>query len=134
METTSDTVQPEAAAPAAAKPESAKGAKMPSVAKAAKKAPQAKKAPKGAPKAKPAQKAAKKAKAADAGPRKGSKSEKVLAMLSRSGGATLKELMKATGWQAHSVRGFLSATVGKKMKIRVLSNVENGERCYAIES
>ncbi len=64
------------------------------MAKAAKKAPQAKKAPKGAPKAKPAQKTAKKANAADAGPRKGSKSEKVLALLQRSGGATLTELMK----------------------------------------
>jgi hypothetical protein len=44
-----------------------------------------------------------------------SKTVKVLDLLKRPGGVTLKELMKATGWQAHSVRGFLSGIVGKKM-------------------
>ncbi len=42
--------------------------------------------------------------------------------------------MKATGWQPHSVRGFLSGTVGKKMGLVVTSTKgENGERTYSIE-
>jgi len=40
--------------------------------------------------------------------RKGSKKTEVLELVKRSGGATLKHIMKATGWQAHSARGFLS--------------------------
>jgi len=59
--------------------------------KSANKASLAKKAPKGAKKAKPA--------------REGSKTNKVLDLLKRPGGVTAKELMKATGWQPHSVRG-----------------------------
>lgn len=52
------------------------------------------------------QKAAKQAKPT-AGARAGSKAAKVLGLPRRSDGASLKELMKATGWLAHSVRGFL---------------------------
>ena len=74
--------------------------------------------------------AAKKAGAA----RDGSKTAKVLDFLKRSDGATLKELMKATGWQAHSVRGFLSGTVGKKMGLAVTSaKGEAGERTYSVK-
>jgi integrase/recombinase XerD len=67
--------------------------------------------------------------------RQGSKTAKVLDLLKRPGGTPLKELMKATGWQPHSVRGFLSGTVGKKMGLTVASaKGEDGERTYSIAS
>jgi len=65
--------------------------------------------------------------------RTGSKTEKVLELLKRSGGATLSEIMKATDWQPHSVRGFISGTLGKKMGLKVQSaKNETGERVYSI--
>ena len=65
--------------------------------------------------------------------RPGSKTAKVLDLVKRSGGATLKQLMKATGWQAHSVRGFLSGTLGKKMGLKIESSKRNdGERVYCL--
>jgi hypothetical protein len=64
------------------------------------------------------------------GPRTGTKSAKMLALLARSNGASLAELMKATGWQAHSVRGFLS-TASRKRRIRIESSKNGaGERIY----
>ena len=66
--------------------------------------------------------------------RQGSKTAKVLDLVKRSGGATLKELTKATGWQAHSVRGFLSGALGKKMGLTVKSTkAEGGERRYSVK-
>jgi hypothetical protein len=67
------------------------------------------------------------------GVREGSKTAIVLDLLKRAGGVTSKELMQATGWQPHSVRGFLSGTVGKKMGLHVAcTKGENGERSYSI--
>ena len=67
--------------------------------------------------------------------RDGSKTAKILDLLKRPGGATAKELMKATGWQPHSVRGFLSGTVGKKMGLTVTSTKgEDGERTYSVKA
>ncbi len=91
-------------------------------------------------KATPAKKATKGAKSAKS-PRKkatgahlGGKTAQVLDLLKRSGGATLKELMKATGWQAHSVRGFLSGALGKKMGLTVTSTkATDGERRYSVK-
>ena len=84
--------------------------------------------------AKKGAKAAHKATAATADRvRPGSKTAKVLDLVKRSGGATLKQLMKATGWQAHSVRGFLSGTLGKKMGLKIASSKTNdGERVYSL--
>ena len=82
-------------------------------------------------------KAAKGAKSAkkSSSARQGTKTEKVLDLLKRAGGASLKEIMKATDWQAHSVRGFLSGTVGKKMGLAVTSTKgEDGERNYSIKA
>ena len=68
-------------------------------------------------------------------PREGSKTTKVLELMKREGGVTLKEIMAATDWQAHSVRGFISGTLGKKMGLTVISTKgENGERTYSIQS
>jgi hypothetical protein len=90
------------------------------------KASQAKKAPKSAKGAKPAKK--------ESGAREGSKTAQILDLLKRPGGATSKELMKSTGWLPHSVRGFLSGTVGKKMGLAVTSNKgEDGERTYSVK-
>jgi hypothetical protein len=79
------------------------------------------------------QKAAKQAKPAT-GAREGSKAAKVLGLLRRPDGASLKELMKATGWLAHSVRGFLSGTVAKRMGFKLVSaKTEDGERRYSVQ-
>ena len=97
----------------------------PAKAKSARKATPAKKAPKGRTKREVA-----KPKVA----RGGSKTAKILDLLKRPGGATSKELMKATGWLPHSVRGFLSGTVGKKMGLTVTSTKgEDGQRTYSVE-
>ena len=45
----------------------------------------------------------------------------MVALLKRKGGATLTEIMKKTKWQAHSVRGFISGALGKKMGLNVVS-------------
>jgi hypothetical protein len=89
-------------------------------------------APKGAPKK---AKATKAAKAKDAAPeaREGSKKSIVLDLLRRKGGATLAEIAKATDWQSHSIRGFISGTLGKKMGLTVESSKNPaGERTYKL--
>ena len=101
---------------------------------APKKAAPKKAAPKGQKTAKGAKKAAKPARAKEAtSPRAESKGAKILALIRRPKGATLAELAKLTGWQNHSIRGYLSGTVGKKMGLTVESTKrEDGERVYSI--
>jgi hypothetical protein len=61
-----------------------------------------------------------------------SKKAAILALLGRPDGATLAELMAATGWQEHSARGFISGTLGKKMGLAVESAKRDKERVYSI--
>jgi hypothetical protein len=62
-----------------------------------------------------------------------SKTEAVIALLKRPDGATLAEIVKSTSWQAHSVRGFISGTLGKKLGLKVASSKDaNGARRYAL--
>jgi hypothetical protein len=71
------------------------------------------------------------AQAAAKAPRDGSKKAIVLDLLKRAEGATLKEIMSATAWQAHSVRGFISGSLGKKMGLKVESEKRaDGVRAY----
>jgi hypothetical protein len=66
------------------------------------------------------------------GPRAGSKGASILALIARTKGATLAEIMEATGWQAHSVRGFLSVAT-KKQGIQIESTKsDQGERVYRV--
>ncbi len=82
---------------------------------------------------KPNKKAAKPAHAKKtATPRADSKGSKILVLIGRPKGATLAEIMEATDWQAHSVRGFLS-TASKKRGLKIESTrTEAGERTYRI--
>ena len=65
--------------------------------------------------------------------RRGSKTALVIEMLKRPHGVTLKDLMAATEWQAHSVRGFISGALGKNMGLVVNSaKRQDGERVYSI--
>jgi hypothetical protein len=116
---TTATAQPKATKKARVAPRSAHVA--PKKSKAGKKASQAKKAPKGGKKA--------------GGARDGSKAAKILDLLKRPEGATLAAIMKATAWQAHSVRGFISGTLGKKMGLTIASTKGgDGARSYSIKS
>lgn len=67
-------------------------------------------------------------------PEKGTKTETILALLRQPSGATLTALMRATQWQAHSVRGFISGQLGKRMGLRVKSFRRDGDRVYRLRS
>ena len=89
-------------------------------------------APKAGKSAKKANKTIVRAKRKTAAPRGESKGAKILELVGRAKGATLAEIMKATQWQAHSVRGFLS-TAGKKQGLKIESSKSDaGERVYRI--
>lgn len=90
-------------------------------------------APDVAPKAaRPGKRASRKSKAHTA--RDGSKKADIIRLLERAKGATLAELMTATSWQAHSVRGFISGTLGKRLKMKIDSfRTEKGDRAYRVK-
>jgi uncharacterized protein DUF3489 len=64
----------------------------------------------------------------------GSKQSHVIAMLRSPAGATIDSMMKATGWQQHSVRGFLAGVVRKRLNLKLSSEEVNGHRIYKIKS
>jgi hypothetical protein len=90
-------------------------------------------APKKTAPAKNAPKAKKAAKSQEtAGPREGSKTATVVAMLQRKNGATLAEIMKTMGWQKHTVRGFMAGAMKKAGYTVESFKPEGGARTYRI--
>ena len=61
-----------------------------------------------------------------------SKRDQIVTLLRQPKGATLDVLVKTTGWQKHSVRGFLAGTVRKKLKLPLISEKVDGIRTYRI--
>jgi len=85
----------------------------------------------------PAKKAAKAPKKSvkakeSSGPREGSKTSQVVAMLQRKNGATLAEIMDQMGWQKHTVRGFMAGAMKKAGYTVESFKPEGGERTYRI--
>ena len=64
--------------------------------------------------------------------RSNSKQATVIAQLSRPQGTTVSAIMKATGWQQHSVRGFFAGVLRKKLGLTLESEKSDGERHYRI--
>ena len=97
--------------------------------KSAKKRPAA---PQAAPEAaaKPPQRPAGEPKSKKADP--GSKQSRVIAMLRSPTGVTIAAMMKSTGWQQHSVRGFLAGVVRKRLKLKLGSKKVDDHRIYRI--
>jgi hypothetical protein len=80
----------------------------------------------------PTKKPSDRKKVASQAPRAGSKQAAVVAQLSEPGGATIATIMKATGWQQDSVRGFLASVVRKKLKLKLNSEKVDSTRVYRI--
>lgn len=65
-------------------------------------------------------------------PDSGSKQDRLVSMLRSPNGATIATMMKATGWQQHSVRGFLAGVVRKRLKLKLEAETSDGNRIYRV--
>ena len=63
-----------------------------------------------------------------------SKQDRIIASLQSPAGITIKAMAKATGWQQHSVRGFLAGVVRKKLGLDLVSETGEAGRVYRIQS
>ena len=68
------------------------------------------------------------------GARADSKQARVLALLRSTNGCTIEAIVKAMGWQPHSVRGFFAGVVRKKLKLDLNSELVDEVRRYRIKS
>lgn len=66
--------------------------------------------------------------------RKSSKLKTIINLMSREGGACLEELIEATNWQKHSIRGAISGGIKKKLGLNVQSKITGNVRSYFIET
>jgi Protein of unknown function (DUF3489) len=64
--------------------------------------------------------------------RSGTKSAQVVAMLNDQAGTTIAAISAATGWQEHSVRGFLAGVIRKKLGLNLVSEPAESGRLYRI--
>ena len=60
------------------------------------------------------------------------KNAQVLAMLREQAGTTIAAIMAATGWQEHSVRGFLAGVIRKKHRLNLVAEKREGGRIYRV--
>ena len=66
-------------------------------------------------------------------PREGTKQATLIAMLRAPDGATIEEIMAATGWQSHTVRGAMAGALKKKLGLEVISEKVDGRgRVYRL--
>jgi hypothetical protein len=61
------------------------------------------------------------------------KGARIVAMLRAPAGATIASMIAASGWQPHSVRGFLAGVVRKRLKLNLISEKGDGGRIYRVK-